>query len=481
MLVDGKRVRERRLELGLSQQQLAGDLLTRSFISLVEQNKAQPSRPTLEFMAKRLGRPPEYFMTDSKDDTLEAVLLLAKATQQHIDEHRWGEALQHAQTALRMGERMGRAEIEIRLRKLLAYCHLHSGHYDLALDLYEQLLDQCRAQDDKASLVEVYFRMGTCYQVQADYMNARRCYTNAARLSEEKKSLLEYHVSALINLGSCYTNRGQLSESREAYLAAIRAMLPTEYPLLYGSACLGLSVTFRVGLQFDEALSYARMAQEVLAKIDPAQATNARYSTAVIQAEAGLVADAMLTLHSCLQSFRDMGNTVGQALVYCTLALCHLQRNDAPRVQTACEEALHLLDLHDDEMTRGITYRRLAQAHRAQGNEQRAQDLYRMSLDVLRRIRATVEAEKTASLMQEPTPTSPVAAASSPATNGPLTHREMEVLTLLATGASNRTIAESLFVGEETVKTHVTHIMQKLNAISRTQAVSRGRALDLLS
>ena len=53
-----------------------------------------------------------------------------------------------------------------------------------------------------------------------------------------------------------------------------------------------------------------------------------------------------------------------------------------------------------------------------------------------------------------------------------LTDREIEVLKHIAGGNRNRDIAERLFISEETVKVHVKHIMEKLSASDRTQAVS---------
>jgi DNA-binding NarL/FixJ family response regulator len=53
-----------------------------------------------------------------------------------------------------------------------------------------------------------------------------------------------------------------------------------------------------------------------------------------------------------------------------------------------------------------------------------------------------------------------------------LTARELEVLNLLSGGNRNRDIAEQLFISEETVKVHVKHIMEKLNASDRTEAVA---------
>jgi LuxR family maltose regulon positive regulatory protein len=62
----------------------------------------------------------------------------------------------------------------------------------------------------------------------------------------------------------------------------------------------------------------------------------------------------------------------------------------------------------------------------------------------------------------------------------PLSARELEVLRLLARGASNQEVAEELVVALDTAKRHVSNILSKLGASNRTQAVMLARDLDLL-
>jgi LuxR family maltose regulon positive regulatory protein len=62
----------------------------------------------------------------------------------------------------------------------------------------------------------------------------------------------------------------------------------------------------------------------------------------------------------------------------------------------------------------------------------------------------------------------------------PLTPRELEVLAIIATGASNAEIARELYIAVNTVKTHITHIFGKLGVTRRTEAVARGRELGLI-
>jgi LuxR family maltose regulon positive regulatory protein len=84
-------------------------------------------------------------------------------------------------------------------------------------------------------------------------------------------------------------------------------------------------------------------------------------------------------------------------------------------------------------------------------------------------------------MAKAPSPTfAPKTAPLSPARVVSLTRREQEVLRLLAAGASNQDIAHTLVISLDTAKKHVSNLLGKLGATSRTQAVAQARARSLL-
>jgi LuxR family maltose regulon positive regulatory protein len=78
-------------------------------------------------------------------------------------------------------------------------------------------------------------------------------------------------------------------------------------------------------------------------------------------------------------------------------------------------------------------------------------------------------------------PAAPTKSVSLPSLFEPLSAREREVLQLVAEGLSNQQIAQRLVLSLYTVKLHVRHLLRKLGATNRTQAVVRARTLQILS
>ncbi len=157
-------------------------------------------------------------------------------------------------------------------------------------------------------------------------------------------------------------------------------------------------------------------------------------------------------------------------------ALAHQASRDEPAAMAALVEALtlscpqgHVRIFADEGPPMDALLGRLVAAHRAKQAPAR-----RIPLSCLARLVQAFDSKPNAAAALRP---------ELGAVRGliePLTGRELEVLRLLSAGKSNQRIAHDLVVALNTVKKHVTHILGKLGAANRTEAVARARDFGLI-
>lgn len=115
----GERIQQARQEAGLSQRQLCGEEITRNMLSLIENGAAKPSMKTMEYLARRLGKPLSWFLdekAEEKQQLGESWALLSRAE----------EALENQKTELarKLLEQLPPMTQEAERRKLLLLSRL---------------------------------------------------------------------------------------------------------------------------------------------------------------------------------------------------------------------------------------------------------------------------------------------------------------------------------------------------------------------
>ena len=184
-----------------------------------------------------------------------------------------------------------------------------------------------------------------------------------------------------------------------------------------------------------------------------------------------------LTLLDRLLAQAATGGCIGSVIEIRALqALAHQARRDEPAAMAALVEALtlscpqgHVRVFADEGPPMGALLGRLVAAHRAKQAPAR-----RIPLSCLARLVQAFDGKLNAAAALRPE------LGTVPGLIEPLTGRELEVLRLLAAGKSNQRIAHDLVVALNTVKKHVTHVLGKLGAANRTEAVARARDLGLI-
>jgi LuxR family maltose regulon positive regulatory protein len=220
------------------------------------------------------------------------------------------------------------------------------------------------------------------------------------------------------------------------------------------------------GLRADDELDYPQEGEYL---------TLARVLTAQGQEDpSGRLLDDALGLLDRLHRAAEDGGRMGSVIEILLLrALALKERGDPSDTLVTLQRALMLAEPEgyvrvfvDEDEPMAALLSEFLNAQRKGPPEAR----HRILLDYIRRLLAAFESpHKSTWPFTEP----PLLA--------PLTAREREVLQLIASGLSNREIANRLFVEVSTVKSYANSIFRKLGVQSRTQAVAEARALHLIS
>lgn len=236
----GQRLRQVRIEQGLSQRQLCGDVITRNMLSQIENGSARPSMDTLSYLAARLGKPISFFLEENTCYAANAELM--QQTRAAYTDQNWQEVLQLLKT---YSEADGLFDEERWLLEALAL-----------LSLAEEAAQQNRASYARQLLEEAQRAQSRTPYCGQDLERRRmlllaEILANPATLPEDDRALLlraeaklkEKNITACTALLDCCDNRssarwhrirGEAAYAAEDYKTAVSHLHVAEdaYPRL---------------------------------------------------------------------------------------------------------------------------------------------------------------------------------------------------------------------------------------------------------
>ena len=280
----GQKIRQARIERGLTQKQLVGEHITRNMLSKIENDSATPSVRTLEYLASRLGVSPGYFMSDMTysdgtspdglDEMREAYrqkdyagcirLLESARTQSTTDEgyllHTLAAACA-ARDAIRDGDAKTAREyadaadyynkeglyyspeIDAEMSLILAECAL-----DTELAEFEENISEYERAEKSISLSQRY------YLARAEYLLRTGETELAARILDNMgEPGEEYAPRAAYLTGLRLMGEGQLESARETLLRAEESSPKSQLPRIYAA----LEMCYRELEDYKQAYHYA--------------------------------------------------------------------------------------------------------------------------------------------------------------------------------------------------------------------------------
>ncbi|MFJ9432480.1 helix-turn-helix domain-containing protein [Streptomyces sp. NPDC101490] len=234
----GERIRARRRELGLSQQQLAGDVVTSSYVSLLESGKRAPTLDVIIHLAERLMMPVEELVGQNIAGSLgtePAPGHGGRAPAPAASTHGGAKAASRPapqsvpQPSTPAPPYAGPAPEAARTPdhhiQILAVNALQSNDYARSIELLRGLYDQVLPEGDPTKSIEVGLQLQRVLQTQGDHPQRLALLEELATTASEQPSEA-VQVAVLTELGSALRDTGHLARARTPLESALTLLRP---------------------------------------------------------------------------------------------------------------------------------------------------------------------------------------------------------------------------------------------------------------
>src|SRR5712692_1622134 len=388
---------------------------------------------------------------------------------------RFSEAMLWLETALREATPDVVVSARIKALYIAALIASHLGQSDLLFVRARECLALARQNGDSRgfviaswSLVHHLLADGDMIEAHAQAEETLK-FVRAHAPAEDSWTL----ACALNAFGSVVLSQGDYTQAQQLYERAIALFKEAGDLWLYGELHLFLANVYWAQGNEPQAQAFLKEGLAVHDQVGNAWVTGWFVSLfGKIALRQGDIARARFLLEAGLKRHQQLGDQQGQALIYALLAQAAASEHDYMTTRYLAAQSLEIARSVHDTGSLILCLEELADVVAGQGEPAWAE---RRNMTAEQAIAASPTQERTSN-PPRPAQGRPAQTSVMPPLLDPLSGRELEVLQLVAAGASNQEIARALVVAPGTVKLHVSHILSKLGVKSRTRAILRARA-----
>jgi len=256
----GEKIRRMRKRLNMTQQELAGDDFTKSFISQLEKNEANPSLKSLQIIAQRLNKPVSFFLDDETttpirelNQRLEKTLAVARSCEK---KERWNQAIGLYEEALEevaVDDFYSRGRIYLNL----ARCYIGQEDMNGALEPIKNAIEELELAGDDFLTVQAHYLYGAICHNLGWYDTAKTAFELARELMNHA-DIIEPHLELkiFIGLGKTHALLGNYPEALNYLQQVMKLSRENNDYFEYGSVLTTMGYVFHAQGRLKEALEY---------------------------------------------------------------------------------------------------------------------------------------------------------------------------------------------------------------------------------
>jgi tetratricopeptide (TPR) repeat protein len=379
----GKRLKELRLDKGLTQQDLAGQAYTAAYVSTIESGKRTPSSVALAYFADRLEVEPEEILTGRPPNLALKLELDVQDARMILSDGRYEEAdvifSEVAEAARQYGLERSEAKA-LEGRGLVAE---RRGSPEAGLEHFERA-SQLLESEPLPLRVEAVTGVARCTQMMGDVLYAihvLESFLMHLRDIPDPLALMRIHSSLVWP----YTEVGLYTKAAQAATEALRLEARVDEPEQIANMHVNVARELLRQNRSDEALASLRRAETIYVSLEwKTEVARAHLARAIVFTDQGALHEARSCLQKALEVFRQTGGNLNQARTLNELARVERLSGQSGGARRLLEESIALLQ-EGDVAELAVAHREMALAmmdetpELAEKNFRIAIDLYRQA------------------------------------------------------------------------------------------------------
>ncbi len=311
----GQRIRHLRQSRGLTQSQLGGPELSKSFISLLEKDRTQPSIETLLLIARRLGASVDSLLGQNgrlPDMVCEGLLALSREA---LARHDAATAARLLDPASFLASSYSLAEVSREVRLLEGQMALDARQLADAQIALEAAREASERAGDLWRAGRALVMLGWLRIRRRDFPEARRVLDRALLLLRRARAGRDpARIDALLAMGTTLGNLGDYAGAIRRYEEAARSDVAQRAPAIRGQALWGIGQAHRKMGQLATAADYLLQARDALAMAEELpDLMRVLKALGQLLAEQGRYREALRHLHHALRVMDRLGKRFDHA------------------------------------------------------------------------------------------------------------------------------------------------------------------------
>ncbi len=379
----------------MSQAQLAGEELTKGFISQVESGLVRPSVRSLQILATRLGKSLDYFLGDAPL-AAEKRLAFHRLAAEAAAERRDFDAVRR-EVGVALDSAPPKRERAALLR-LLATAELGTGHHEAAFERISEALSLLDVSTDAAEVAHLLHLRGVAYGQMDQHLTAAEALEQA-RDAMERHEVNDPRLRSriLVALGTAYRRLNRTAKAMQTYASGLDLASASNELRVAAQGYMGVAVSLYDAGELDSAISNYRRALDLFARVeDRAFELSVLHSLASVHFERGATEEAREVAERCVALARTAHDTRTAAVAEVILARVALADGDADRALAIAKRADKTFT--DNDRQRADSLRVIGAAQDALGAYSASDRAYRKAIELLDAVgdhpdRSTIAAE----------------------------------------------------------------------------------------